>query len=236
MQDIPQLLWDEKQGETRVMRGKENVQDYRYFPEPDLPPLRIDLGWLTENLLRIPELPALKRHRFQQNYGLTPVQAKQLCETQELADYFEQVAAICNSMPLVVHWLTGEFLFMLKERGMSIRKIPLNAKRLAELLQLIQREEISSSAAKKVFEAMWDNQFSAAEMVEKMDLQQISNETELLELIRPVLLQNSKQIAAYKEGKKQLFGFFVGQVMRQSAGRANPEQVRRLLERELTDA
>ena len=225
-------LWDSAAGRTHAMRSKEEAHDYRYFPEPDLPPLIVDEARIARVRASMPELPDARRRRFVAQYAIPEYDAGVLTESVGRADYFEAVAAAGNPKA-ASNWIMGELLRTIKERGQDEASQPLQAHRLAGLIRLIDSGTISSSIGKDVFAKMYDSGRSADEIVAAEGLAQIGDESALLEIIRAVVAANADAVAQYRAGKMQTFGFLVGQVMKGSKGKANPRLANELLRREL---
>ena len=226
-------LWDSGAGRTYSMRSKEEAHDYRYFPEPDLPPLVVDEARIARVRATMPELPAARRQRFVVQYAIPEYDAGVLTQSVGLADYFEAVAGASGNAKAASNWVMGELLRTLKERAQDIAAQPLDAKRLAGLITLVERGTISSSIAKDVFARMFESGRSADEIVAAEGLAQIGDESALLTIIRDVITANSDAVAQYRAGKMQTFGFLVGQVMKGSKGKANPKLANELLKQEL---
>ena len=205
------------------MRSKEEAHDYRYFPEPDLPPLVVDAARIEAVRTTLPELPEARRQRFVAAYGLPEYDAGVLTQSAELADYFERVAADAGNAKAASNWVMGELLRTLKERGTAIGDVPLAPRALAGLIRLVDRGAISSSVAKDVFAKMYDSGRSADDIVAADGLAQIDDETALLTIVRDVLARHGDAVAQYRAGKTATFGFLVGQVMKGSGGKANPK-------------
>jgi len=226
-------LWDSASGRTNSMRSKEEAHDYRYFPEPDLPPLVVDEERIARVRATMPELPEARRRRFVAQYAIPEYDAGVLTDSAGLADYFESVAAAAGNPKAASNWVMGELLRTMKERGQHIADQPLQAHRLAGLIQVIDKGTISSSIAKDVFAKMYDSGRSADEIVQAEGLAQIGDEAALLEIIRGVIAANGDAVAQYRAGKMQAFGFLVGQVMKGSKGKANPKLANELLKKEI---
>ena len=226
-------LWDSGAGRTLSMRSKEEAHDYRYFPEPDLPPLVVDEARIAAVRETMPELPEARRRRLVAAYGLPEYDAGVLTQSAALASYFEQVAAASGSPKAASNWVMGELLRTLKERGAAIERVPLAPGALAGLIALVERGTISSTIAKDVFAKMYDSGRSADEIVSAEGLAQNSDEGALLAIVRDVIANNGDAAAQYRAGKNQTFGFLVGQVMKGSGGKANPKLANQLLKREL---
>jgi len=226
-------LWDSAAGRTNSMRSKEEAHDYRYFPEPDLPPLVVDEARIARVRSTMPELPAARRRRFVEQYAIPEYDAGVLTESAGLADYFEAVAAAAGNPKGASNWVMGELLRVMNERGHDARTQPLQAERLAGLIKLIDNGTISSSIGKDVFAKMYESARSADEIVAGEGLAQIGDESALLEIIRGMIAANPDAVAQYRTGKMQAFGFLVGQVMKASKGKANPKLANDLLKKEL---
>ena len=226
-------LWDSAAGRTHSMRSKEEAHDYRYFPEPDLPPLVVEAARIDRVRATMPELPDARRLRFVAQYGIPEYDAGVLTQSAGLADYFEAVAAAAGNAKAASNWVMGELLRTMNERGQDVAVQPLTAERLAGLIRLIDRGAISSSIAKDVFAKMYDSGRSADEIVAAEGLSQIDDESALLEIIRGVMAANADAVAQYRSGKTQTFGFLVGQVMKASKGKANPKLASELLKKQL---
>ena len=226
-------LFDSGSGRTHSMRSKEEAHDYRYFPEPDLPPLVVDEARIARVRATMPELPDARRRRFVDQYGLPDYDAGVLTQYAGLADYFEAVAAAAGNAKAASNWVMGELLRTMNERGQTIETQPLQPDRLAGLIMLADRGTISSSMAKDVFAKMYESSRSADEIVSAEGLAQIGDESALLEIVRGVVAANADAVAQYRAGKAQTFGFLVGQVMKGSRGKANPKLANELLRREL---
>jgi aspartyl-tRNA(Asn)/glutamyl-tRNA(Gln) amidotransferase subunit B len=226
-------LWDSASGRTVSMRSKEEAHDYRYFPEPDLPPLVVDAARIAAVRSTMPELPDARRRRFIAAYALPEYDAGVLTQSAALADYFEQVAAAVGNPKAASNWVMGELLRTLKDRGAAIGSIALTPRALAELIAFVERGALSSTMAKEVFAKMFDSGRSAAEIVAAEGLAQIDDEAAVLSMVRDVLGKYADAAAQYKAGKSATFGFLVGQVMKSSGGKVNPKLATQLLKREL---
>jgi aspartyl-tRNA(Asn)/glutamyl-tRNA(Gln) amidotransferase subunit B len=226
-------LWDSVTGRTNSMRSKEEAHDYRYFPEPDLPPLIVNEARIARVRSEMPELPAARRQRFVAQYAIPEYDAGVLTESAARAGYFEAVAAAAGNAKAASNWVMGELLRTMKERGQDETTQPLQAGRLAGLIQLIDKGTISNAIAKDVFAKMYDSGRPADEIVAAEGLAQVGDESALLEIIRGVVAANPDAVAQYRAGKMQTFGFLVGQVMKASKGKANPKLANDLLKKEL---
>lgn len=226
-------LWDPNKGETRAMRSKENAHDYRYFPDPDLLPLRLDSSWVEGLKNTLPELPDEKKHRFITEYGLSTYDASVLIAEKNRADYYEE-AANGHDAKLVANWLQTELLGALNKDGKVLADSPVSAKQLGELVGLISDNTISGRIAKDVFAEMYKTGNDAAVIVEEKGLKQVTDTGAIEAIIDEVLTENSDKVEQYKSGKEKLFGFFVGQTMKKSQGKANPVMVNDLLKQKLS--
>ena len=227
-------LYDADKDETRSMRSKEEANDYRYFPDPDLLPLEIDAALIGEVRATLPELPDEKAQRFSTQYGLSAYDAGVLTASRELADYYEAVAKALGAEPkLAANWVMGELSGALNKAGLEITASPIAAARLAGLLGRIVDSTISGKIAKEVFEAMWSEGKDADAVIEARGLKQITDSSAIETAIDQVIAANPSQLADYRAGKEKLFGFFVGQVMKATGGKANPAQLNELLKRKL---
>ena len=227
-------LWDASQGLTQSMRGKEEAHDYRYFPEPDLVPIVISDAWEEEIRGSLPELPMEKRTRFISTYNIPPYDAGVLTASRALADYYEEVVRLCESPKIASNWVMGDFLAYLNEAKMEIGESPVPPAALAQLIGIIGDGTISGKIAKEVFEGMWQSGKQPKEIVEEKGLVQITDTGELEKIVEGVLAANQKQLEQYRAGKDQLFGFFVGQTMKATGGKANPKIVNELLKKKLS--
>ncbi len=220
-------LWDPDRNTTRVMRSKEEASDYRYFPDPDLPPVLIDEAWLERVRMALPELPAARAGRLVREFGVSADDAAQLSQSRAHADYFEQVVASVGKVEragkLVSNWMVGEVARVLNERDGEIDSLGVSASGLAELIQLVVDGTVSSSLAKEVFEKMTQGGGSAAEIVERDGLRQISDVGEIDAQVRQILDSHPQQVQTYLDGKESVAAFFVGQLMKLTRGQANPK-------------
>jgi len=227
-------LYDPDKGETRSMRSKEEANDYRYFPDPDLLPLRVDAALIESVRATLPELPDEKAARFCSEYGLSAYDAGVLTASRELAAYYEEVVRAAPSDPkLAANWVMGDLAAALNKEGLEVSSAKLPALRLAELLKRIGDGTISGKIAKEVFEVMWAEGASADAVIESKGLRQITDSGAILRAIEEVMAKNPAQLAEYRAGKDKLFGFFVGQVMKTTGGKANPAQLNELLRSKL---
>jgi aspartyl-tRNA(Asn)/glutamyl-tRNA(Gln) amidotransferase subunit B len=215
-------LYNAETGRTVGMRSKEHAHDYRYFPEPDLVPLRISEHWLNKIKARVPELPADRRERFINQYGLREYDAQVLTATRELGDYFESAAKAGGDARAAANWVSGDLTALLKAGGKGIADSPVRAEHLGELIGLINGGQLSGKLAKEILPKMFDSGESAAVIMEREGLQQISDAGALEKIVEEVLAANTKQVEQYRGGKTTVIGFLVGQVMKASRGQANP--------------
>lgn len=226
-------LFDPETGQTVGMRSKEDAHDYRYFPEPDLVPLRVSEQWLARVRSAMPELPAVKRRRFVEKYGLSDYDAEVLTQSRAIGEFFDEVAIATNDPKTSANWVMGDFAALLKSTGKEIAESPVSSGALAELLGLISGGQLSGKLAKDVLEKMFESGDSAPVIMEREGLRQISDTGALGGIVDEVLAANPKQVEQYRGGKTAVIGFLVGQVMKQSRGQANPATVNDLLKAKL---
>jgi aspartyl-tRNA(Asn)/glutamyl-tRNA(Gln) amidotransferase subunit B len=223
-------LFDTKKNETRSMRSKEDAHDYRYFPDPDLLPLNIDQKIIDDLKKSLPELPDQKKERFIKDYNLSAYEANVLVSEKEISNYYEEVAKQSDKK-LAATWMMGDLFAMLNDKGLSISQSPISSSNLAELIQSIKSGEISGRIAKEVFEIMIETGDNPKKIIESKGMKQQSNPKELEKMINEILEQNKDKVDQYKSGKDKLFGFFVGQVMKVSGGKANPQLANDILKK-----
>jgi aspartyl-tRNA(Asn)/glutamyl-tRNA(Gln) amidotransferase subunit B len=228
-------LWNEARGETAPLRSKEDAHDYRYFPEPDLRPLAVTREWLAEVRGSLPELPADKRRRFVSEYALPDYDAGVLTQERELADYFEAAARDSGQPKAASNWIMTELLRKLKEDARPLAAAPVGPSALAGLVKLVGAGTISGKIAKDVFEKMWTSGETATAIVEREGLAQLDDEGALQAAVAEVIAASPEQVASYRGGKAAALGWFVGQVMKKTGGRANPQRVNELLKKALDD-
>jgi aspartyl-tRNA(Asn)/glutamyl-tRNA(Gln) amidotransferase subunit B len=226
--------WVEK-GMTVPQRTKEYADDYRYFPEPDLPPLFFDRNWIDELRAKLPELPEARRDRFMAQYGLPLYDANILTNSKALADYFENCLKLMDQTKakIISNWLLGDFSRLLRATNTEIQDAKISPEKLAEMLRLVDNSTISGPATKAVFEEMFYSGKRASDIVSEKKLSQISDATEIREVVKQVIANNIKAASDYKAGKQQALTFITGQVMKVTRGRANPSMVREILIQEL---
>jgi aspartyl-tRNA(Asn)/glutamyl-tRNA(Gln) amidotransferase subunit B len=227
--------WIEEAGITVTQRTKEYADDYRYFPEPDLPPLVLDRVWIEEIRTSLPELPEARRDRFMTQYGLSLYDANVLTGSKAMADYFENCVKLLDSSKAkaVSNWLLGDFSRLLNATNTEIENVKISPKRLAEMLDLVDNGTISGPAAKAVLEEIFHTGKRASEIIEEKKLSQISNAGEIREVVKQVMANNTGAVADYASGKQQALTFIIGQVMKATRGRANPGMVRDIIIKEL---
>ncbi len=226
-------LYNVANGVTVGMRSKEDAHDYRYFPEPDLVPLRIGDAWRERVRARMPELPSAKRTRFVESYGLREYDAQTLTATRAMSDYYEKAAAISGDPRTAANWVMGDLMGALNAGGKDITESPVSAERLGELVALVRAGELSGKLAKDIFPKMLETGEAASAIMEREGLRQISDSGALDKILDDVLAANPKQVEQYKSGKTAVLGFLVGQVMKASRGQANPGSVNDMLKRKL---
>jgi aspartyl-tRNA(Asn)/glutamyl-tRNA(Gln) amidotransferase subunit B len=228
--------WDEAKGETVGQRGKEHAHDYRYFPEPDLPPLVLTEEFIAPVRAALPELPAAKRARFQTEYGLSAYDAAVLTEEKAVADYFEKAISykpLAINPKAVANWMTGELFRLMNESGQSIEQIKVSPENLAALSELVAANTLNSNTAKTVLAEMFQSGHAPQAIVEANGLAQVSDNSALEKLVAEVLAANPEQVASYVGGKLTLEQWFFGQVMKQSKGRGNPQVIKEILAEKL---
>ena len=227
-------LYDADKDETRTMRKKEEANDYRYFPDPDLLPLEINAEWVSQIKKTLPELPQQKRERFMHDYGLNAYDAALLVSSKELANYYEEVVKVAPTEPkLAANWVGSELLGMLNDKNLTIDESPIPAAELGQLIKRMTDQTLSSKMAKMVFEALLAGEGHVDDIIAKRGMKQITDTASIEKWIDQVISDNPNQVEQYRSGKDKLFGFFVGQVMKVSAGTVNPTQLNALLKKKL---
>lgn len=226
-------LWDTPSGQTHGMRGKEEAHDYRYFPEPDLPPLRIASERVEALRATLPELPEARRRRFVEQYGLPDYDAGVLTQSAALAEYFEKTAAAAGNAKAASNWIMGELLRVLKDRGIDVQAAPVGPEALAALIRLVDAGTISGSIGKQVLERMFETGDAPGAIVEREGLARIDDEAAIDAAVREVLARHADTVAQYRAGKTKVLGFLVGEAMKAMRGRANPPAVQAAVRRQL---
>jgi len=225
--------WDDAKGESVPLRSKEDAHDYRYFPEPDLMPIVIEQAHIDELKAQIPELPHNKKQRYMQDYGLPEYDSEQLTQLKSTADFFEAVIECGASAKAASNWIMGDIWRIMNEKYIEIEQLPFTPKQLAQMIASIDKGVISNTAAKQVLENMFETSKDPDVIIEELGLKQVNDEGAILEIIKTVIEQNPQSVLDYKGGKDRAVGFLVGQVMRASKGKANPQTVNQLLTDEL---
>jgi aspartyl-tRNA(Asn)/glutamyl-tRNA(Gln) amidotransferase subunit B len=228
------LLWDANNAKVAPMRSKEQAHDYRYFPEPDLAPLRLDENWREQIRRTLPELPMARRQRFVEHYGLPKYDAEVLTDEKAIADYFEATAELVQDKKLVSNWVMGEVLRVLKERKIAITQFAIRPAAFAELLDLIANGAISAKTAKEVFEEMLAGNKSAQTIVAEKSLLQVSDAGILEKAVDEMIATHPKEVERYRNGEEKVFGFLVGQLMKAMRGKANPKVANEILKKKLS--
>ena len=226
-------LYDSQQNTTRPMRSKEFANDYRYFPEPDLLPINLEKDFIDEVISTMPEMPEQKRERFISEYNLSNYDADLLALDKDLADFFEEVSKVSGSPKLSANWIMGDLSAQLNNENLNIQDSKISSEKLGELIIRINDGTISGKIAKDVFEKIWISGGEVDETIQNEGLEQVTNLDEIESMIDEVIRSNPQQLSQYKAGKDRLFGFFVGQVMKASEGKANPKQVNDILKEKL---
>ncbi|MBI4632321.1 MAG: Asp-tRNA(Asn)/Glu-tRNA(Gln) amidotransferase subunit GatB [Deltaproteobacteria bacterium] len=226
-------LWDDGQGVTHSMRSKEEAHDYRYFPDPDLVPVAVNGAWIEKVKEGLPELPLEKRERFVREYQIPPYDAGVLTASRALADYYEEVVRLSGQPKIASNWVMGDVLRFLNEEKRDIRKCPVKASALAAMIGLIEKGTISGKMAKELIEEMYKSGRPPEAIIKEKGMVQITDEGALSGTIAGVIAANPEQLAQYRAGKEKLFGFFVGQVMKATQGKANPPLINELLKKML---
>ena len=224
--------FDPSTGTTKFMRKKEYAHEYRQFPEPDLPPLILSDEFIEKIRSELIELPDAKKKRYVENMGLTPYDAMVICENKEVAEFFEE-ASFGHDAKKVANWLMGDFFAMLNKKGLDIKNSPVSAKNLGNLVELISKDVISGKIAKDVFEIMTETGENPETIVEEKGLKQVTDTSAIEKIVDELIANNPDNDASYKAGKNNLLGWFVGQVMKQTQGKANPGVVNKLLKDKL---
>lgn len=227
-------LFDPKSGTTKTMRKKEEAYDYRYFPEPDIPPLVLEEKWISSLKKTLPELPLEKAHRYRKDLKIPSNDSFALADDRRIAEFFEEVAELSKNSLSSSRWIMGDVLRKINEEKIPFEQIPLTPKSLAQIIALIDEGKISGKIGKIVFEKVWEDKTKTPEeVVMSQGLLQISDEKEIEKIVQEVLKENPNQLEKYREGKTKLFGFFAGEVMKKTQGRAHPEKLNKILKKKL---
>ena len=227
-------LFDADAQETRTMRSKENANDYRYFPDPDLLPLNLQDDWLQAILARLPELPEARRARYQKDFALDGDGANYLVQSQELADYFDAVVAAGGDGKLAANWIQGELARLLNQSNLTIGASPVAAAALAEILKLVKANEISAAGGRKILQRLWEEPGQpVAALVDALGLRQVNDDGQIEGWVAEIIAANPQQVQDYKNGQTKMLGFLTGQVIKLSKGQANPKTVNELLKAKL---
>tara|TARA_B100000676_G_C18064099_1_gene839713 strand:+ start:911 stop:2347 length:1437 start_codon:yes stop_codon:yes gene_type:complete len=228
-------LYDADRNETRPMRSKEEAHDYRYFPDPDLLPVSVSQTTIDEVAASLPELPQAKQQRFAEQYGLGDEDCRQLTAGREVADYFEEATRVSGAAKATANWVIGELAGQLNRHDLEITDSPIAPEALGKLVGRIQDETISGKIAKQLFEQIWQEPSDVDELIEAQGLRQVTDSGAIESLVAEVLANNDKQVQQYLDGNQKVLGFLVGQVMKASAGKANPKQVNQLLRQRIEE-
>ena len=226
-------LWNEKENRTYMMRSKEDAHDYRYFPEPDLPPLEVSTAWIESIQASLPELPEARRQRFTREYELSPEDALTLTAQREMADYYETVVKTSGNHKLAANWVLSELLRELNNSNTSISDCRVTAENLGQMIGLIQNGTISGKIAKDVFAEMWANGGDPDAIIKAKGWVQITDTSAIEKIVDEIIANNPKEVASYQAGRVQLMGFFVGQTLKASGGKANPQAVTEIVKAKL---
>ena len=229
------VLFDPDKGETRAMRSKEDAHDYRYFPDPDLPPLVVSEDWIARVKDTLPELPQAKRERYQRDYALSAYDAAMLTQSKDIAVFFEEVIAMLgdDAAKTAANWVMGELAAALNRAGVEVAASPVSSRLLADLIRRIRDNTLSGKLAKDVFDALWAGEGEVDAIIEKRGLKQLSDSGEIEKIVDEVLAVNARSVEEFRAGKDKAFNALVGQVMKASKGKANPAQVNDMLRKKL---
>ncbi|MBC7795278.1 MAG: Asp-tRNA(Asn)/Glu-tRNA(Gln) amidotransferase subunit GatB [Pyrinomonadaceae bacterium] len=225
--------WDDKNQRTKIMRSKEDAHDYRYFPEPDLPPLTVTKDFIATVKAEMAELPDVRRDRFIAQYDLSFADASQLLQTRDLADFYEQTAKLSENPRLAANWIRGEVLREIESSNQSIADLKVTPEKLSELIKAVDSGTINNNQGKEVLAEMFQTGQTALEVIKEKGLEQVSDTGEIEKIINEIITNNPKQVEQYRGGNEKLFGFFVGQTMKASNGKANPKIVNDILKEKL---
>ena len=226
--------WDDNKESSHAMRSKEDAKDYRYFPDPDLPPIHISDQWIQDLKAKLPEFREEKQQRYQKEYGLPAYDAEILTESRYLADLFEETAALSGNPKKTANWFMGEVLRLVKEKGMEPEKVHFSAKHLADLLDMVEKKQVSAQNAKRVFEKVFDQDIDPVVYIEEKGLKIVEDTGLLKSTVTRILDENPEPLAQLLEGKDKVMGYFVGLIMKELKGKANPAGVREALADEIS--
>ena len=226
--------WDDNKESSHAMRSKEDAKDYRYFPDPDLPPIHISDQWIQDTKAQLPEFREEKQQRYQKEYGLPAYDAEILTESRHLADLFEETATLSGNPKKTANWFMGEVLRLVKEKGMEPEKVHFSAKHLADLLDMVEKKQVSAQNAKRVFEKVFDQDIDPVVYIEEKGLKIVEDTGLLKSTVTRILDENPEPLAQLLEGKDKVMGYFVGLIMKELKGKANPAGVREALADEIS--
>ena len=226
--------WDDNKESSHAMRSKEDAKDYRYFPDPDLPPIHISDQWIQDTKSQLPEFREEKQQRYQKEYGLPAYDAEILTESRHLADLFEETATLSGNPKKTANWFMGEVLRLVKEKGMEPEKVHFSAKHLADLLDMVEKKQVSAQNAKRVFEKVFDQDIDPVVYIEEKGLKIVEDTGLLKSTVTRILDENPEPLAQLLEGKDKVMGYFVGLIMKELKGKANPAGVREALADEIS--
>lgn len=225
--------WDDNKESSHAMRSKEDAKDYRYFPDPDLPPVHISDEWIRELRESQPELREEKQLRYQKEFGLSEYDSRILTETRQLAELFEDVASLCGNPKKAANWFMGEVLRLAKEKGREPEKVSFAPEHLADLIEMVEKKEVSPQNARKVFEKVFDQDIDPVVYIEEKGLKIVEDTGLLTSTLERILEENPGPLSELLGGKEKVFGFFVGKMMRELKGKASPDAVREALTKEI---
>ena len=226
--------WDDNKESSHAMRSKEDAKDYRYLPDPDLPPIHISDQWIQDTKAQLPEFREEKQQRYQKEYGLPAYDAEILTESRHLADLFEETATLSGNPKKTANWFMGEVLRLVKEKGMEPEKVHFSAKHLADLLDMVEKKQVSAQNAKRVFEKVFDQDIDPVVYIEEKGLKIVEDTGLLKSTVTRILDENPEPLAQLLEGKDKVMGYFVGLIMKELKGKANPAGVREALADEIS--
>ncbi len=229
------LLWDADLNEAYPMRSKEEAHDYRYFPDPDLMPVVVDKEWEQKIYTSMPELPDKKLDRFIECFSLPHYDAELLTQSKDIAGYYEKVVSITDDYKTASNWVMSEVLGVINEKKIGINDFSVEPEKLGKMINLIKDGTISGKIAKEIFPVMINEKKDAEEIIKEKNLVQISDESEILKIVESILEKNKDQVQSYFKGNEKIFGFFIGQIMRETKGKANPKIVNEVLKKKLEE-